>query len=136
MNLNDPKKSDSAVKTAKRPSSQVQNVIVNQSLTKVEMPWMGKLTLKEARRAMPVHQLHFQANAPSYSSDTKKVLGVATMLLGDALDWFHKATSEDVEFCLDYAKFEAKLMATGEDRNTRYYALNSLLEIQQDSCPI
>ncbi|KAJ9087694.1 hypothetical protein DSO57_1030618 [Entomophthora muscae] len=27
-------------------------------------------------------------------------------------------------------------MATGEDCNTRYYTLNSLLEIQQGACPI
>ncbi|KAJ9066360.1 hypothetical protein DSO57_1010314 [Entomophthora muscae] len=82
---------------------------------------------------MTVLRLHFKTNTPSYASDTKKILGVALMLLRDALDWFGKATDEDVEFCLDYAKFKAELMATGEDCNTRYYALNSLLEIQQGS---
>ncbi|KAJ9085363.1 hypothetical protein DSO57_1014782 [Entomophthora muscae] len=65
MTPDDPKNSDPTAKTAKGSSSQVQNVIVNQSLTKVEMPQMGKLTLKEACRTMPVLQLHFQANAPS-----------------------------------------------------------------------
>ncbi|KAJ9051438.1 hypothetical protein DSO57_1004519 [Entomophthora muscae] len=64
---------------------------------------------------MPVLCLHFQTNAPSYASNTEKRIGVASMLSGDALDWFGKATAEDVEFCLDYAKFEAELMATGED---------------------
>ncbi|KAJ9050874.1 hypothetical protein DSO57_1010212 [Entomophthora muscae] len=57
----DPKNSDPTTKPAKGSSSQVQNVIVNQSLTKVEMPQMVELTLKEARHAMPVLQLHFQA---------------------------------------------------------------------------
>ncbi|KAJ9052236.1 hypothetical protein DSO57_1036247 [Entomophthora muscae] len=65
----------------------------------------------------------------SYASDTKKLLEVAFMLLGDALDRFDKAKVEDMEFCLDYAKFKAKLMATSEDCDTRSYVLNSLLEI-------
>ncbi|KAJ9052368.1 hypothetical protein DSO57_1034952 [Entomophthora muscae] len=49
------------------------------------MPQMGKLTLEEARRAMPVFRLHFQANTNSYSNDTEKVLGVAPMLSGNAV---------------------------------------------------
>ncbi|KAJ9071192.1 hypothetical protein DSO57_1039459 [Entomophthora muscae] len=65
----------------------------------------------------------------SYYPAISVTLGVASMLLGDALDWFGKATAEDIEFCLDYAKFEAELMATGKDCNNRYYTLNSLLEI-------
>ncbi|KAJ9082024.1 hypothetical protein DSO57_1008455 [Entomophthora muscae] len=118
-NLNNPKKPNTVTAdTTKTPSYQLQNVIVNQFLTKLEMPHMGKLILKEAQRAMPVLCLHFQANTPSYSSDTKKVLGVAFMLSEDVIDWFGKATAEDVEFCLDYAKFEAELMATREDCNT------------------
>ncbi|KAJ9061816.1 hypothetical protein DSO57_1016893 [Entomophthora muscae] len=136
-NLNDPKRTNANTADANKAlSSQVQNLIVNQSLKKVEMPQMGKLTLKEAQCAMPVLCLHFQTNTPSYASDTKKILGVASMLLGDALDWFGKATAEEVEFCLDYAKLEAELMATGEDCNTRYYALNSLLEIRQGPCGV
>ncbi|KAJ9077987.1 hypothetical protein DSO57_1011276 [Entomophthora muscae] len=73
------------------------------------------LTLEEAHRAMPVLCLHFQANTNSYSNDTEKVLGVASMLSGDALDWFGKATAEEVEFCLDYLQFERKMMATGNN---------------------
>ncbi|KAJ9072260.1 hypothetical protein DSO57_1029488 [Entomophthora muscae] len=117
-------------------TSQVQNVIVNQITTKVDMPQMGKLTLEEARRAMPVLHFHFQINANAYPSDTEKVLRVATMLSGDTPDWFRKATAEDVEFCLDYSKFETELMSTGNDQDIRYYALNSMLEIQQANCPI
>ncbi|KAJ9061754.1 hypothetical protein DSO57_1017504 [Entomophthora muscae] len=79
-NSNNPKRTGTAATNTNKPSSQVQNVIVNQSLTKVEIPQMGKLTLEEARRAMPVLRLHFQTNAPSYASNTEKVLGVASML--------------------------------------------------------
>ncbi|KAJ9083095.1 hypothetical protein DSO57_1038115 [Entomophthora muscae] len=100
------------------------------------MPQMGKLTLEVAHQAMPVLCLHFQTNTHAYPSDTEKVLGVATMLSGDTLDWFGKATTEDVKFCLDYSKFEAELMSTGNDQDTRYYVLNSMLEIQQANRPI
>ncbi|KAJ9086147.1 hypothetical protein DSO57_1007262 [Entomophthora muscae] len=34
------------------------------------------------------------------------------MLSGNALDWSRKATTEDVEFCLDCTRFENKIMAT------------------------
>ncbi|KAJ9077210.1 hypothetical protein DSO57_1018903 [Entomophthora muscae] len=64
-NLNDPNRANTNTADANKTlSSQVQNVIVNQSLTKVEMPQMGKLTLEEARCAMPVLRLHFLTNAP------------------------------------------------------------------------
>ncbi|KAJ9087687.1 hypothetical protein DSO57_1030723 [Entomophthora muscae] len=85
---------------------------------------------------MPVLHLHFQANTNAYLSDTEKVLGVAAMMAGDTLDWFCKATAEDVELYIDYSRFEAKLMSTGNNQDIRYYTLNSLLEIQQGNCPI
>ncbi|KAJ9052473.1 hypothetical protein DSO57_1033750 [Entomophthora muscae] len=53
---------------------------------------VGKLSLEEARRAIPVLKINFLANAAAYPYDTVKVLGVASMLAGDALDWFGKAT--------------------------------------------
>ncbi|KAJ9053111.1 hypothetical protein DSO57_1027454 [Entomophthora muscae] len=56
------------------------------------MPQIGKLTLEKAQQAMTVLHLHFQANTNAYPSDTEKVLGVAAMLSGDALDWFGKVT--------------------------------------------
>ncbi|KAJ9070980.1 hypothetical protein DSO57_1001754 [Entomophthora muscae] len=84
------------VEKTKIPNLQVQDVIVNQSMTKVEMPQMGKLTLEEARRAMPALCLHFQANTNSYSNNTEKVLRVASMLSDIALDWFRKTTAVTV----------------------------------------
>ncbi|KAJ9074166.1 hypothetical protein DSO57_1009244 [Entomophthora muscae] len=60
-------------------TSQVQNVIVNQITTKVDMPQISKLTLEEARQAMPVLCLHFQANTNTYPNDTEKILGVAAV---------------------------------------------------------
>ncbi|KAJ9053752.1 hypothetical protein DSO57_1021145 [Entomophthora muscae] len=74
------------------------------------MPQIDKLTLEESFCIVPVLCLSFQTNSPSYISDTKKVLGVAAMISGDALKWFGKATSEDFIFCLNYINFEAKLM--------------------------
>ncbi|KAJ9049386.1 hypothetical protein DSO57_1025121 [Entomophthora muscae] len=73
----------------------------------------------------------YDINTNSYSNNTKKVLGVASMLSSNALDWFGKATAKDVEFCLDYSQFESKLMATGNNQDTRHHALISLLDIQQ-----
>ncbi|KAJ9074157.1 hypothetical protein DSO57_1009236 [Entomophthora muscae] len=77
-NPNSPKRTNTTATDTNKSSSQVQNVIVNQSLTNVKMPQMGKLTLEEAQRVMPVLCLHFQTNVPSYASNTKKVLGVAS----------------------------------------------------------
>ncbi|KAJ9051444.1 hypothetical protein DSO57_1004525 [Entomophthora muscae] len=58
------------------------------------------------------NKLHFQTNTDAYINNTEKILGVATILSGNTLDWFGNATTEYKEFCLDYAKFESELMAT------------------------
>ncbi|KAJ9060841.1 hypothetical protein DSO57_1026615 [Entomophthora muscae] len=84
---------------------------------------------------MPVLHQHFQENTLTYIKNTEKVLGLAAMLSGNTFDWFGKATQEDVEFIMDYAKFEAELTATGKTA-TRYYTLGSLFEIQKEDLPI
>ncbi|KAJ9050527.1 hypothetical protein DSO57_1013764 [Entomophthora muscae] len=66
----EPKDALLGVEKTKTPNLQVQNFIVNQFTTKVDMLQMGKLTWEEAHRAMPVLCLHFQANTNSYSNKT------------------------------------------------------------------
>ncbi|KAJ9062911.1 hypothetical protein DSO57_1005713 [Entomophthora muscae] len=107
---------DSAIGTKPHnpTTSQVQNMIVSQTTTKVDMPQLGKLTLEESHCAI-----------------TKKVLGVATMLPGDTIDWFGKATTKDIKFCLDCSRFEAEIMGTVDEQDVRHHTLTTLLEIKQ-----